>query len=96
MVTTSLLKLKVGELLVRAEKLTGVKFPRDIIEVSLEPKLNMLCIRFMHACMRSGTSLDEGLKRTYTWAEKRLAREFSTGLYRNADKLLQTKTEANI
>ena len=46
MVTTSLLKLNVGELLVRAETLTGVKFPRDIIEVSLEPKLNMLCIRF--------------------------------------------------
>jgi len=46
MVTTSLLKLDVGELLVRVEKLTGVKFPMDIIEVSLEPKLNMLCIRF--------------------------------------------------
>jgi len=28
------------------EKLTGVKFSRDIIEVSLEPKLKMLCIRF--------------------------------------------------
>jgi hypothetical protein len=46
MVTTSLLKLNVGELLMRVESLTGVKFPRDIIEVSLEPKLNMLCIRF--------------------------------------------------
>ena len=46
MVTTSLLKLNVEELLVRVESLTGVKFPRDIIEVSLEPKLNMLCIRF--------------------------------------------------
>jgi len=46
MVTTSLLKLDVGELLVKVEKLTGVNLPRDIIEVSLEPKLNMLCIRF--------------------------------------------------
>lgn len=46
MVTTSLLELNIGELLMKAEKLTGVKFPRDIIEVSLEPKLNMLCIRF--------------------------------------------------
>jgi len=46
MVTTSLLKLNVEGLLVRVESLAGVKFPRDIIEVSLEPKLNMLCIRF--------------------------------------------------
>lgn len=46
MVTTSLLKLNVEKLLVRAESLTDVKFPRDIIEVTLEPKLNMLCIRF--------------------------------------------------
>lgn len=46
MVATSLLGLDIGELLVKVEKLTGLKFPRDIIEVSLEPKLNMLCIRF--------------------------------------------------
>lgn len=46
MVTTSLLKLNVEGLLVRVESLTGVKLPRDIIEVGLEPKLNMLCIRF--------------------------------------------------
>lgn len=46
MVTTSLLKLNVEELLVRVESLTDVKFPRDVIEVTLEPKLNMLCIRF--------------------------------------------------
>ncbi len=46
MVTTSLLKLNVEELLVRLESLTNVKFPRDVIEVTLEPKLNMLCIRF--------------------------------------------------
>jgi GDP-D-mannose 3', 5'-epimerase len=41
-------------------------------------------------------SLDEGLKRTYAWAEKRLARVLSTGLYGNADKLLQTKRGADL
>jgi nucleoside-diphosphate-sugar epimerase len=41
-------------------------------------------------------SLDKGLKRTYAWAEKRLARVSSTGLYGNADKLLQAKTEADL
>jgi len=46
MVTTSLLELDIMGLLVKVEKLTGVKFSRDIIEVSLEPKLKMLCIRF--------------------------------------------------
>jgi nucleoside-diphosphate-sugar epimerase len=42
------------------------------------------------------TSLDEGLKHTYAWAEKRLAHVLSTGLYGNADKLLQAKTEADL
>jgi hypothetical protein len=46
MVTASLLELDINKLLVKLEKLTHVKFPRDVIEVSLEPKLNMLCIRF--------------------------------------------------
>ena len=46
MATTSLLELDIREVLVKVEKLTGVGFPRDIIEVSLEPKLKMLCIRF--------------------------------------------------
>jgi hypothetical protein len=46
MVTVSLLELDINKLLVKLEKLTHVKFPRDVIEVSLEPKLNMLCIRF--------------------------------------------------
>ena len=46
MVTTSLLRLNVDEVLGKVERLTGVRFPRDVIEVSLEPKLNMLCIRF--------------------------------------------------
>jgi len=46
MARRSVTKLNIGELLVKVEKLTRVRFPRDIIEVSLEPKLNMLCIRF--------------------------------------------------
>jgi len=46
MATTSLLKLDVDEILGKVEKHTGVKFPRDVIEVSLEPKLKLLCIRF--------------------------------------------------
>ena len=46
MVTTSLLELNIGELLMKVEKLIGVRFPRGVIEVSLEPKLNMVCIRF--------------------------------------------------
>jgi hypothetical protein len=46
MVTTSLLGLDVAELLRKVEKFTGVKFPRDVVEVSLEPKLRMICIRF--------------------------------------------------
>jgi hypothetical protein len=46
MVTMSLLKLNMDEILGKAERLTGVKFPRDVIEVRLEPSLNMLCIRF--------------------------------------------------
>jgi hypothetical protein len=27
-------------------KFTDVKFPRDVVEVSLEPELRMICIRF--------------------------------------------------
>lgn len=46
MAATSLLELDIRGLLVKVEKLTGMRFPRDIIEVSLEPKLKMLCIRF--------------------------------------------------
>jgi hypothetical protein len=46
MVTASLKELDINKLLVKLEKLTRVEFPRDVIEVSLEPKLNMLCIRF--------------------------------------------------
>lgn len=46
MVTTSLLELDVNEILGKVERCTRVKLPRDVIEVSLEPKLKMLCIRF--------------------------------------------------
>ncbi|MEM2972478.1 MAG: hypothetical protein QW270_08710 [Candidatus Bathyarchaeia archaeon] len=46
MVATSLLELEIREVLARVEKLTDVKLPRSIIEISLEPELKMLCIRF--------------------------------------------------
>ena len=46
MVATSLLKVNIEGLLERAEKLANIRWPREVIEVSLEPKLNILCIRF--------------------------------------------------
>lgn len=46
MVTTSLLSIDMDGILAKVENLTRVKFPRDVIEVSLEPKLKVLCIRF--------------------------------------------------
>jgi hypothetical protein len=46
MVATSLLELDVDEILGKVERLTSVKFPRTVIEVSLEPKLKVLCVRF--------------------------------------------------
>lgn len=46
MVTASLLDLDVDEVLVQVESYTRVKLPRVVIEVSLEPNLKMLCIRF--------------------------------------------------
>jgi hypothetical protein len=33
-------------LLHKAEGLAGTKFPAEVVEVTLEPKLNTLCIRF--------------------------------------------------
>jgi hypothetical protein len=33
-------------ILEKVERLTRLKLPRDVIEVSLEPKLKLLCIRF--------------------------------------------------
>lgn len=46
MATVSLLGLDIQQLLHRAENLAGIKFPREVVEVTLEPDLNMICIRF--------------------------------------------------
>lgn len=46
MVAASLLELNVNTILAKVERSARVKLPRDVIEVSLEPKLKMLCIRF--------------------------------------------------
>lgn len=46
MVTTSLLELDVEGILRKVERLTGAEFPKDVVEVSLEPQLKMLCVRF--------------------------------------------------
>ncbi len=46
MATSSLLDLDIQRLLRKAEGLTGTKLPKDVVEVTLEPRLNMLCIRF--------------------------------------------------
>jgi len=45
-VTSSLLKLDIDGLLEKAERLTGTKLPREVVEVTLEPSLNTLCIQF--------------------------------------------------
>jgi len=45
-VTTSLLNLKLERLLPEVQKLAGVKLPKDVTEISLEPDLNLLHIRF--------------------------------------------------
>ena len=46
MVTSSLLKLDLDRLLEKVEHLTGTKLPREVVEVALEPSLNILCVRF--------------------------------------------------
>lgn len=46
MATASLLGIDIDGILAKVEKLTPIKLPRDVIEVSLEPKLKVLCIRF--------------------------------------------------
>jgi glutamate/tyrosine decarboxylase-like PLP-dependent enzyme len=46
MATSSLLGLDIQQLLHRAEHLAGTKFPSEVVEVTLEPDLNMICIRF--------------------------------------------------
>jgi hypothetical protein len=44
--TSSLLKLDVDGLLGKVEHLTGIKLPREVVEITLEPSLNTLCVRF--------------------------------------------------
>jgi len=45
-VTSSLLKLDIDRLLKKVERLTGTRLPREVVEVTLEPSLNTLCVRF--------------------------------------------------
>jgi hypothetical protein len=45
-VTSSLLKLDIDQLLEKVERLTGTKLSREVVEVTLEPSLNTLCVRF--------------------------------------------------
>lgn len=46
MVTSSLLNLDIERLLERVERLVGTRLPREVVEVTLEPAVDMLCIRF--------------------------------------------------
>jgi len=47
MATSSLLDLDLANLLRKAESLAGTKLPTEVVEVTLEPQLNTLCIRFI-------------------------------------------------
>lgn len=49
MATSSLLDLDIHLLLRKAEDLAGTKLPREVVEVTLEPQLNILCVRFRRA-----------------------------------------------
>ena len=46
MATSSLLEVNIADILRRAETIAGTKLPRSVLEVTLEPKLDILCIRF--------------------------------------------------
>ncbi|WP_309493605.1 hypothetical protein [Candidatus Hecatella orcuttiae] len=46
MATASLLKLDLKKLVDRVGDMVKIDFPSEVIEVSLEPKLSLLCIRF--------------------------------------------------
>ena len=46
MATSSLLKLDIDGLLGKVEHLTGTKLPREVVEITLEPSLDTLCVRF--------------------------------------------------
>jgi len=45
-VTSSLLKLDIDGLLGRVERLPATRLPREVVEVTLEPSLDTLCVRF--------------------------------------------------
>jgi hypothetical protein len=47
MVTSSLVELNIGALLGKVEQTGHLKLPKKVIEVTLEPDLDMLCIRFV-------------------------------------------------
>jgi len=44
--TSSLLKLDIDGLLGKVEHLTGTRLPRQVVEITLEPSLDTLCVRF--------------------------------------------------
>jgi len=46
MATSSLLELDIPGLLRRAQHLSRTVFPKQVVEVTLEPQLGILCIRF--------------------------------------------------
>lgn len=46
MVTTSLLNLKLERLLPEVQRMAVVSLPSDVMEISLEPDLNILHVRF--------------------------------------------------
>ena len=46
MVETSLLELDLKRILRRVEELSGVRLPEVVLEATLEPELELLCVRF--------------------------------------------------
>ncbi|RLG49793.1 MAG: hypothetical protein DRO00_09550 [Thermoproteota archaeon] len=46
MAATSLLELDIKKILGKAEELAGIKLPRRVLELTLEPELELLCIRY--------------------------------------------------
>jgi len=45
-VETSLLELDLKKILRRVEELSGIRLPKVVLEVTLEPELGLLCVRF--------------------------------------------------
>ena len=46
MVATSILKLDLKQIINKVSEITKLKMPEEVIEVSLEQKTSLLCIRF--------------------------------------------------